>query len=84
MRVCKVGVKMQQATVYRLKRQHAVPHLGAACDICGMSSQRLRLDHDHKTGLKRGFLCAPCKKGLGMLRDEPEVLARALNYLTTK
>ena len=72
---------MQAAVLYRLKRQHAVPALGAACEICGMRHERLCLDHDHGTHEKRGFLCANCNKGLGMLKEDPEILENAINYL---
>ena len=72
---------MQSAVLYKLKRQHVVPALGAACEICGMRHERLCLDHDHGTHELRGFLCAACNKGLGMLKEDPEILAHAINYL---
>jgi hypothetical protein len=30
----------------------------------------------------RGILCGRCNKGLGALRDDPNVLMRAYHYLT--
>ena len=39
------------------------------------------MDHDRATNKKRGFLCANCNKGLGMLKDDPEILAKAIEYL---
>lgn len=50
------------------------------CAICG-ALERLVVDHDHETGTVRGLLCAPCNKGIGHLRDDPNVLASALAYL---
>ena len=39
------------------------------CACCGSNSPRSRMgwaaDHDHKTGLFRGFLCVPCNIHLG-------------------
>jgi hypothetical protein len=54
------------------------------CAICSeplVPGPKTHLDHDHKTGQIRGFLCRPCNLGLGFLRDSPERLARALDYL---
>lgn len=39
------------------------------------------LDHDHKTGKIRGFLCPKCNQGLGLLNDSPELLEAAAVYL---
>ena len=69
------------AVLNRLKKQYNVPALGAACEICGARHLRLCLDHDHASEEKRGFLCAPCNKGIGMLQDDPEILEKAIEYL---
>lgn len=44
-----------------------VEQFGELCGICGRApSERRRLDrdHDHKTGGKRGLLCARCNRAL--------------------
>lgn len=41
----------------------------------------LHIDHDHKTGRVRGFLCNRCNTGLGKLGDTEEGLLRALEYI---
>jgi len=41
----------------------------------------LCIDHCHKTGKVRGLLCQVCNKALGMLKDDPQLLKTALNYL---
>lgn len=41
----------------------------------------LAVDHDHKTGKIRGLLCFRCNTGLALIENNPEVLARMLNYL---
>lgn len=40
------------------------------------------VDHDHKTGRVRGFLCQRCNVVLGMAGDDPGVLRSAIRYLS--
>lgn len=54
------------------------------CFICHKypGKKRLAVDHDHKTGFIRGLLhVAPCNRMLGDVRDLPDVLRRAADYL---
>ncbi len=53
------------------------------CKLCGMINNgwALAVDHDHKTGKVRGLLCDNCNTGIGMLKDSPELLKKAINYL---
>jgi hypothetical protein len=56
----------------------------ARCEVCGESNagrQGLRRDHDHRSGLFRGWLCNGCNRGLGFFDDDPETLRRAADYL---
>jgi hypothetical protein len=39
------------------------------------------LDHCHKTGQVRGLLCNNCNRGIGLLKDSPEICINAANYL---
>jgi len=57
---------------------------GNVCAIClrpPKTKRRLAVDHDHKTGLIRGGLCWLCNRLLGLAADDPERLARAIQYL---
>lgn len=53
---------------------------GKVCTIC-RGDNRLTVDHDHETGKIRGVLCNTCNRALGMFRDSPELLVRAILYL---
>lgn len=44
-------------------------------------TEKLVVDHDHKTGKVRGLLCHNCNRALGLLQDNVEVLLKAVNYL---
>ncbi len=50
------------------------------CAICGVGGA-LSVDHNHETGVVRGLLCHACNTGLGGLKDSPELLLRAVEYL---
>lgn len=59
---------------------------GGVCFICrrakGTARRKLAVDHCHITGEVRGLLCKPCNRDvLGHLRDDPEALKRAIDYL---
>jgi hypothetical protein len=63
------------------------------CAICGTSNpvgegnttKRLTfafaVDHCHATGKVRGLLCNPCNRGIGFLKDDVDLLAKAIKYL---
>lgn len=51
------------------------------CAIC-FRSCRLDIDHSHATGKVRGLLCGTCNRGLGLFRDNIELLANAIDYLS--
>ena len=58
------------------------------CAICA-TDQPLRcrsllyVDHCHTTGTVRGLLCHPCNAAIGLLKDDPALLAKAAAYLTS-
>jgi hypothetical protein len=61
-----------------------------SCQACGeRSEETLHVDHDHNCcpgkrscgGCIRGLLCGRCNRLLGMAKDDPEILLRAIAYL---
>ncbi|CAM5239251.1 Recombination endonuclease VII OS=Streptomyces tendae OX=1932 GN=GUR47_33690 PE=4 SV=1 [Streptomyces tendae] len=50
------------------------------CVIC-LKAPAVHVDHCHKTGRVRGVLCFNCNSGLGLLRDDPDAMYRAADYL---
>jgi len=60
-----------------------------SCKICkgvgpggsGRTS-RMAIDHCHETGRVRGILCNRCNRAIGLLGDNTEFLAAAIEYLS--
>ncbi|WP_231367689.1 MULTISPECIES: endonuclease VII domain-containing protein [unclassified Thioalkalivibrio] len=56
------------------------------CGICErrLYSKRYKsfcVDHDHSTGRIRGLLCHNCNRAIGMLKDDPIALQRAIDWV---
>lgn len=58
---------------------------GDVCAICKTDTPggkgTFHADHDHETLRPRGVLCHNCNVGLGNLKDSPEILQAAIDYL---
>ena len=56
---------------------------GGGCAICGRSLTDVKVcvDHNHETGEVRGLLCVSCNTAIGSLREDPNLLRRAIVYL---
>lgn len=61
-----------------------------ACECCGQPENRttksgkprhLHLDHDHETGVFRGWLCTRCNMAIGLLGDSKPGVKQAIKYL---
>ncbi len=55
----------------------------SCCKICDstISIDNSAIDHNHSTGEIRGILCKTCNRALGMFKDSPKILEKALDYL---
>lgn len=78
---CKECKKISSNTLKNLHKR--APPKPDVCECCGNIpvGNKWRLDHDHTSGLIRGWLCDACNLGIGSLGDSVEGLENALNYL---
>lgn len=56
------------------------------CPICGKRTiagvtSKIVLDHSHKNGTVRGWICDSCNTGIGRFKDDVELLKRAIKYI---
>lgn len=51
------------------------------CDICQNPTECLHMEHNHATGMRRGWVCYRCNSVLGYFKDSPERLNKAITYL---
>lgn len=86
--------RRESVMAYRYARKHGLTTQDLAemerlqesrCAICrtpfSLFKRRPCVDHCHSTGKVRGLLCHQCNSGLGMIRDDFELLGQALRYL---
>lgn len=51
------------------------------CESCGDWCEKAHFDHDHISGLFRGWLCPKCNKGIGLFDDSEDKLDKARLYI---
>jgi Recombination endonuclease VII len=51
------------------------------CEICGLWWDQLHYDHDHATGLHRGWLCSWCNRQLGWYEKQKENILKYLGKI---
>lgn len=81
--------KLARATQYRRRHEGRLTDEEATqlaesntgiCDLC-KDPGIVFVDHDHVTGMRRGFLCSRCNFALGGFLDSAELLQKAAAYL---
>jgi hypothetical protein len=92
--MCNTAKSKEQQQAWRLARlgidiptyNELVQKQNHLCAICKRDERelpkRLAVDHCHKTGKVRGLLCNDCNLAIGIMKDNPELLAAAIQYLT--
>ena len=81
-------------TCHRRKAYNLEPHeydklmqdSNNLCMICKSppGHKSLHIDHDHKTGKVRGLLCHGCNTAIGLMKDDVNILTKAIQYLKGK
>ena len=59
------------------------------CPVCQKTKipwhkNQICLDHNHKTGKIRGYLCGDCNASIGRIGDSIPILKRAIKWLEGK
>lgn len=88
---CRECGKKQSKVREKLKKQHIKPDTDYNCPVCHRTYDEIKflgnrhggwcLDHDHKTGEFRGWLCHDCNKALGFFKDDTKLLKSAIKYI---
>jgi len=79
------GVKLSTSERKRMKK--VKPHfVKFTCPICEKTTiagftSKLVIDHDHKNGTARAWICDSCNTGLGRFKDDVRLLEKAIEYL---
>jgi hypothetical protein len=75
-------LRMYGITVDRFEEILALQDgLCAICRTPAFGAKLPHVDHDHESGSVRGILCSNCNTGLGLFKDDPELLRAAAKYL---
>lgn len=83
-RLCKKGEKLKRDFGLTLDEYNMIwQRQGMVCAICGQFAEGKgkHVDHDHLTGKIRGILCSRCNQALGLMRDNPGIARKAMEYL---
>lgn len=85
----------QRMLSFNLSEDQVIEFETSDCDLCGRppreGKRRHHIDHDHsccpENGKScgkciRGVLCHGCNAGLGLFQDDPDILRRAISYLS--
>lgn len=75
--------RVRLAYGFASREEYEAQRDAASCAICGVrhSARPLVFDHNHQTGVNRGWLCGVHNSGLGFFQDDPGLLRAAIAYL---
>ncbi len=81
-----VNIPSSVKSEWEKDRPHKEPFQCPVCDkrtIADVTS-RVVLDHNHKTGKVRGWICDSCNTGLGRFKDDPVIARHMADYIEEK
>ena len=85
---CRECKEESRRIVHSYRKTHRYPDKNYACPICEKKQDGIRrtghswnVDHCHTTGIVRGYLCHRCNTGLGLLREDINILTKAIEWL---
>jgi len=79
-------ISESKRTEWYKRKPHKEPFECPVClkrSIAGVTC-RVVLDHNHRTGEVRAWICDSCNTGLGRFKDNPKLLQNVIKYLTQK
>ena len=86
---CKECIRRSVKIVQEYKRTHKYPDADYKCPLCNKEHKGIRrngnawqVDHCHRTGTVRGWLCHRCNSGLGLFQDDINRLTKAIEWVT--
>ena len=88
-RKCRVKINGKNMPKSEKNRMNAIkpkPHQLFICPICQKVSipdvtANIVIDHDHRTGMAREWICDSCNTGIGRFQDSPEMLEKISKYI---
>lgn len=65
------------------ENRHLLTQQDFKCAICStaIEGKNACLDHCHRSGVVRGWLCRTCNMGLGLFKDNTDIMSKAAIYL---
>ena len=62
--------------------EEVLPYFTTCCQVCGKEcGNGICLDHCHKTGKFRGFLCNNCNSTIGWAGEDTDIMNKLILYL---
>lgn len=87
-------IRINDSVRHRKRREEQLARMGVSprpkqCEICGSDGQygnksSLVVDHCHRSGHFRGWLCHKCNLTLGHVDDNVELLRKMISYLESR
>jgi transcription elongation factor Elf1 len=86
-RDCRIAIDGEHLKPEEKRRLDDIKPKGIfTCPICQKTSivgvtAKFVIDHDHKTGAGREWICDSCNTGLGRFKDDTKLIQRVIDYL---